>query len=834
MNVEEIIKNTGFKICHKRTEPSKPTVSVSYDGLNLSERSLAFLKEKNIPSLWSHQHEAIKESKKGSNVCITTSTSSGKTEIFQLAAMEILANNPNGKILAVYPMKALNRQQLERWRNTGLTIGQIDGSIKTSDRLQRIKDSDVLVMTPDVVHAFLLGRINHHPEICAFIRNIVMVIIDELHLYKGLFGTNSAYLFRRLNNVRRLLRGHDDFAQYITASATMPNAVKHSSDITGVKDFIEIGITQDGSPSAVKNFLFIENDPNESDRGNDGVADFVYELAKLEDFKSITFVESRQQVGLKAFHERLETNAEETGIYPFRAGYEKETVDQITSHLEEGSFRGVISTSALEIGIDIDGLNVVIIADMPQDMNSYQQRIGRVGRFGCKGESYVIIVRNAKSFASNLLFSDPNYDINKVLPVYEPALYLEDENIQNIHALCHVGDHDECEYKRWKGDINRRKAFNDGGCFPTSFVNLCNNVLTGQTSSAYEKKACSGNPHFEYPLRFFDKQFTIQLGGEDTKETVSRNQITTEAYQGAIRETMGGTRRVRQKVTSVDQREKVILTTVERNNFKKTLSYSRKFLIPNFMTENQQIIECGDTQIYNLNVNEYCNIWGYYEINGHQREYKKYDEVFQFRPFHTTGTLFFTPSFNNDGVNTEQIAEILFETFLRRNAFDRNDINYINGKLFFSTSDIPSGSRFVAMYDASSLNMTKRIMESDRLMDLFSFLRDNHDIITKTICDDINQQTIEALLSLCKDILDHQLVIPKDKVIEVKVFKTGTEVNVIIRDENNPEVYQEAIGTYLGGGDNKGLVTLLINGQIMYSVDINDVRPTDNTQYVTQ
>lgn len=833
MTVEEIIKNTGFNICHKNIEPAKPAESMSYDDLNLSNRALAFLKGKNIPSLWSHQHRAIQESKAGKNVCVTTSTSSGKTEIFQLAAMEALAKNPKGKILAVYPMKALNRQQLERWKDSGLIIGQIDGSVKTSDRLQRIKESDVLVMTPDVVHAFLLGRINYYPEIGAFIKNLVMVIIDELHLYKGLFGTNSAYLFRRLNNVRRLLRGRDDFAQYITASATMPNAVKHSSDITGVGDFIEIDIIQDGSPSAVKNILFVENDPNEPDRGNDKVADLVYELAKLDDYKSITFVESRQQVGLKAFHERIENNAEKTGIYPFRAGYEKETVDQITGHLEEGSFRGVISTSALEIGIDIDGLNVVIIADMPQDMNSYQQRIGRVGRFGCKGESYVIIVRNNQSFASNLLFTDPTYDINKVLPTYEPALYLEDENIQNIHALCHVGDHDECEYKQWKGGINKRKAFNDGGCFPTSFVKRCNDVLTGQLSSSYEKIVGCNNPHFEYPLRYFDKQFTIQLGDDDTRETVSRNQITTEAYRGAIRETMGGTKRIRQKVKYVDQREKVIKVEKENNMFKKTTAYSRKYLIPNFKTENQQVIECGDTLIYNLNVNEHCNIWGYYEITGQHREYKKYDEVFQFRPFQTTGTLFFTPAFDDAGVKTEQIAEILFETFLRRNAFDRNDINYINGKLFFGTSDLPSGSKFVAMYDASSMNMTKRIIETDRLKDLFTFLRDNHQIIAKTICNDINQQTIQALLALCNDILDNPMEFPKTNVT-VKKFKSATEVKVIIRDENDPENFTEQIGTYVGTADSDGLVNIFVNGIMMYNIDLNDLIPTENTRYVEQ
>lgn len=511
--VERIIIDSGFNICHTKVEEKRDAIFVPKNEIGLSKQSLHFLEERGINSLWAHQANAIKESIKGNNVCVTTSTSSGKTEIFQLSAIEVLEKNKTSKVLAIYPMKALNRQQLERWERTGYSIGKIDGD--TTDikiREKMLSDSRILIMTPDVMHTFLLGKINDNKIgkcIKDFIKNVSLVIIDELHLYKGVFGTNSAYLFRRFNNIRRLLCKKNDFAQYITASATLPNAKEHSFNITGVPNYIEIGINQDASPISEKTFYYIEINEEEANKGKGLLTDLVSSFSKIDDAKSITFVESRQRTGDMAsldVDNSIFDNVEETGIYPYRAGYEKETIDNITRHLHDGKFKGIISTSALEIGIDIKGLNIVIIADMPQDKNSYQQRIGRVGRFGCDN-SYVIIVRG-DSFSSQLLFDEYNYDIDKVLPNYEPALYLEDKNVQNIHALCHIGDTEVCEYLQWKGKVNTERSFEGEGFFPTSFVGLCQDILSGQTTRMYDEIKVN-NPHYAYPIRFFGKQYII-------------------------------------------------------------------------------------------------------------------------------------------------------------------------------------------------------------------------------------------------------------------------------------------------------------------------------------
>ncbi len=131
-DIKSIIVANGFKICKEKREDKRDAISVSYSDLNLSKQSVAFLKGKDINTLWEHQYLAIKKAKEGKNLCITTSTSSGKTEIFQIVAIEKLKESPDSKILAIYPMKALNRQQLERWEKTGFKVGKIDGDVTDS------------------------------------------------------------------------------------------------------------------------------------------------------------------------------------------------------------------------------------------------------------------------------------------------------------------------------------------------------------------------------------------------------------------------------------------------------------------------------------------------------------------------------------------------------------------------------------------------------------------------------------------------------------------------------------------------------------------------------
>lgn len=837
--VERIIIDSGFNICHTKVEEKRDAIFVPKNEIGLSKQSLHFLEERGISSLWAHQANAIKESIKGNNVCVTTSTSSGKTEIFQLSAIEVLEKKKTSKVLAIYPMKALNRQQLERWEKTGYSIGKIDGDITDIKiREQVLTDSRIVIMTPDVMHTFLLGKINDTKigkSIKDFIKNVSLVIIDELHLYKGVFGTNSAYLFRRFNNLHRLLCKKDCFAQYVTASATLPNAIEHSSNITGVPNFVEIGINQDASPISEKTFYFIEINEKEANKGKGLLTDLVSSLSKIEDAKSITFVESRQRTGDMASLDVDNTifdNVEETGIYPYRAGYEKETIDNITRNLHDGKFKGIISTSALEIGIDIKGLNVVIIADMPQDKNSYQQRIGRVGRFGCES-SFVIIVRS-NSFASQLLFDEYDYDIDKVLPNYEPALYLEDKNVQNVHALCHIGNTDYCEYLQWKGRVNAERSFDGEGYFPESFVVLCQDILSGQTTRMYDEIKVD-NPHYAYPIRFFGKQYIIMPSAGEKKtipmESISREQICSEGYIGAVRNTMYGNLNIKERIVKINLVKEEIYAKQEYNKYIKTQSFHRKYLVPNFREEYRNgTIYYGQTKIYNLKVTEYHTIYGYREFKGAGCEYHQYDTPFYLPELATTGTIIFHPSFNSENVSTNIIAKIIFEAFLKRNAFDRNDINFLGGKLYSNYENLKIDDKFISIYDASSLNITSRIINVKLLNDLFKFLKKHLEVIALSLFPEINNETIEAIKDLCNSIIHNEANISFQDVGEEYSYKPFTEIIYIEEDQKTGETIEKK-GIYAGLGNMPNTFNIFVDGEGLSNISKDNVKPTTNTKF---
>jgi DEAD/DEAH box helicase domain-containing protein len=907
--IKDAILSNHFLIDKHRIEPRREEIVLGNDDLGLSQNSLDLLNRRGI-NLWSHQHEAIKQAKAGKNICVTTSTSSGKSEIFQISVLEALAQNPNGRVLAVYPMKALSRQQVDRWEkavNGNYSVGKIDGDDQDyGSRAEILRTKNIVVMTPDVIHAYLLSNINNNrfgDIVRNFIQNISVIVIDELHLYKGVFGTNAAYVFRRLNNVRRLLRHDHTFPQYITASATLTNAVGHSSSVCGVGNFVEISNAQDGSPMAEKHYFFIERDNENAPKSTKGlVADLIRELSHIDNTKSITFVEGRQQTGELANQTELQENnngqtaetdnesgeeaiqnAEIPDIYPFRAGYESEAIDVITEKLNQGNFKGVYSTSALEIGIDIDGLNIAVIADMPYDLNSYQQRIGRVGRYGCE-QSFVIIVKDDRSFASKLLFEVYDYDITRVLPQTEPTLYLEDENVQNIHAMCHIGDHTACEYSRWKID-GIREQFDDGGCFPTSFVKRCNDIFAQQYDSRYERiigECRDGIPQHIYSLRYFGEQFKIVAARANNNgeyipvENINRNMIATEAYIGAVRDTMRhtatGVEKFRERITLVNNYEHQICARRELNTHVKTKSKRRKYVIPNFKSEFlYSAKQCGETVIYNLRITESQYVYGYYEQYGRNRVYYYYVGGFDVRRqetskesrkknknrkkekekennkdntqeirkiYHlpnliTTGTIFYHPFFNTRGVKTSDIAEIIYQLLVKRNVVDRNDLNYSAGVIFNGNDLFEVNDKFVAIYDINELNISRRLTDANLLTELFGYLRENLDIIVRSICPNINDLTRQAIRLLCDSILDNNISDEDDVNFgNNRIIQSFSPIIYLKDNPDDPDNFDEVPGIF-GGYTNEGTTcTISVNGVNINGVTIDRIKPTDGTMYI--
>lgn len=840
--VKDVIEECGFHICRTITEDKRAQACKSYDDLQLSKLSTDYLEGREIPALWKHQHLAVKKAKEGNNVCVTTSTSSGKSEIFILSALEVLAKNPQARILAVYPMKALNRQQVDRWQEAYTSVGKIDGDTSWTERERILQNKSVVVMTPDVIHAWLLDNINdsrYGDIVKKFISNISLVVIDELHLYKGLFGTNSAYLFRRLNNVRRLLRGTNDLPQYITASATLPNACEHSFNITGASNFVEIGRKEDGSPMAKKTFFFIEEvEPNAT------IGELVKSFAAIDGTKSITFVESRQKTGVLV--NTLANNNIIKGIFAYRSGYEVTSANIIAEALNRGEFRGVFSTSALEIGIDIDGLNICIIADMPHDKNSYQQRIGRVGRGKCDN-SYVIVVKNNRSLPSKLLFEEFDCDINKVLPNYEPALYLDAPNIQNVQALIHVGDHDFSEYAQWKRPACQNQEFDGKALFPRSFGDLCDKILNGQTSVEYENLARTcANPQRAYTLRHFGKQFTLEAIKEDeailpTDEQICREQIATEGYPQAIRSTYRNGNLIRERIVRVQNSEHKITVKNCTSPILKTESYHRGYVIPNFERGHRYgTMEFGECVAFNLMLQEHQSVYGYYETTRWSRTYYPYAKDGLPSPYYlptlkTTGTVIFHPAFNEIGVNVGDIADILFETFLRLNAFDRNDISHKGGRLYsdFENECLHAGYKFVALYDTNELNITKKLLDEQLLKELMNYIKSHMNIVISTLCPNISNETRDALVALCDTVLTNKAVAESISVGQQKKIKLGSKV-IYHMPQIEGQDEETAVGLFVGNGDFEGTCNLMFGqDKFLRNIPFDCIETTSETVFET-
>ena len=850
--IEQLVSDNGYSICHIQHEDRREEVTLPLDELPLCKASIDFIKNKrHISNLWRHQQLAIMSVLNGNNVCVTTSTSSGKTEIFLVSCLEIIHRNPEAKILAVYPMKALNRQQCIRWQKTGLRVGRIDGEITDYHSRQTIlRDNQVVVMTPDTIHAYLLANINnkvHGTSIKSFISQIAIIVIDELHLYKGLFGTNCAYLFRRLNNIRRLLRKDNTYPQYITASATLPSATEHSFNITGVKDFIEIGSKDDGSPVSSRTIYYIEPKGNTV---TSSASHLIKSFTQVPHAKSITFVEGRQKTGNMANSANnsasdIFEDCSNTGIYPFRAGYESETIDKITTLMNQADFKGIISTSALEIGMDIDGVNIVIIADMPQDINSFQQRIGRAGRFGCD-KSYIFIIKG-DSLSSKLLFEKCGYDIKKVLPAYEPALYLENKAVQNIHALLHIGDHEDSECAMFAKRVNSSRIFDGEDYFPHSFVELCNDVISGNSSSDYDS-LIQYRPHTEYQLRFFGKQYDIipSATGSNAlpqKEHIGREQIATEGYQNCLRNTLKGNKRIKEKVVSINlnTREIIVKEAKSADLSAITKSYHRALIIPNFRNEYRyETVKYGETHLFNLRVVEHDYIYGYYYIYPNKEKiYTKYKNPIRIPPLPTTGTIIFHPSFNKAGVKTSAIADIIFRAFLQLNAFDSNDIKRSGEKLYNGNEIIKVNSKFVVIYDITMLNLTRRIIEQKNLIQLFTYLKNNKEVIINTLFPErLNDDTINALDALCNDILSKMPDKSTENINSVTVLKKFTKVFYTEKDSleslEDDDEKSKGVTAIFAQYDSSDRTTaaIIVNNNALRNIPLDFISPIEGeTEY---
>jgi DEAD/DEAH box helicase domain-containing protein len=362
----------GSAVVHHATMPARSARHVT-DLRHLPPVVTEILKAAAVPALYTHQAEGITQILAGQNVVIATPTASGKTLVYNVPVLTTLLAERGAHALYIFPLKALEQDQYDELHTllmrlgTGLRVDIYDGDTPAHRRQQiRANPPHVLITTPDMLHAGLLA---FHEAWASFFAHLKYIVIDELHTYSGIFGTHVLHLFRRLN---RICAAYGSQPRYITSSATIGNPAQLASQLVN-RPFH--AVLDHGAPAAPQHFVFL----NPADSPNTLAANLLQQSV-LRQHRTIVFTRARVITEL-IYRWATQSQPElRRLISSYRAGYLPEERRQIETALNTGELLGVVSTSALELGIDIGGLDVCILVGYPGSIVSTWQRAGRVGR----------------------------------------------------------------------------------------------------------------------------------------------------------------------------------------------------------------------------------------------------------------------------------------------------------------------------------------------------------------------------------------------------------------------------------------------------------------------
>jgi DEAD/DEAH box helicase domain-containing protein len=398
------------------------------DGLSHAVR--AALETAGITELYEHQSEALHRAFEGPTI-VTTGTASGKSLCFQLPTLQTLTTDARARALYLYPTKALAQDQARSISAFGLhrQIRQAiyDGDTPRQERSAIRKRSNLILTNPDMLH---VGILPHHAAWDELFANLAFVVIDEAHVYRGVFGSHIANVLRRL---RRIANIHGTEPRFLLASATIANPVELAENLTGVAPFNLIG--DDAAPSAERQVLMWN--PPLLDEKLGVRASALYEAAELlshlieNGARTICFMKSRKGIELILRHTRDRLPSElKDRIAPYRGGYTPAQRREIEERLVSGDLLGVVATDALELGIDIGALDAAICVTFPGTVSSLRQMWGRAGRRG-KGLAVYVAGEDA---LDQFFCRHPAEFLTR--PVEQAIIDPYSPDIQAEHLLC--------------------------------------------------------------------------------------------------------------------------------------------------------------------------------------------------------------------------------------------------------------------------------------------------------------------------------------------------------------------------------------------------------------
>ncbi|MBD3179121.1 MAG: DEAD/DEAH box helicase [Candidatus Latescibacteria bacterium] len=350
----------------------------------LPRKLASVLEGSGIERLYLHQVAAVNNLRRGKSVVVVTSTASGKTLCYNIPVLERFLEDQQTRALYIYPTKALAQDQLrvlDRYSRDGIDIkaGTYDGDTPSSQRRQLREEANVILTNPDMLHS---GILPNHAKWAGFFSRLEFVVIDEIHTYRGIFGSHVSNVIRRLDRISGHYGAHPVCA---ASSATIANPGEHAEKLLGRE--VEV-IGDDGSPRGEKKFI-MWNPPTIDQIGidrrssNTEAAEIIARLV-TNNIQTIAFVRARVVSEVLTRYVRgimggLRRGGEDS-VHPYRGGYLPEERREIERRLFEGDLKAVISTNALELGIDVGALHASVIVGYPGSIASTWQQAGRAGR----------------------------------------------------------------------------------------------------------------------------------------------------------------------------------------------------------------------------------------------------------------------------------------------------------------------------------------------------------------------------------------------------------------------------------------------------------------------
>jgi len=478
------------------------------------------LERRGIERLYRHQARALELLARGENVVLATPTASGKTLVYNLPALRAATADPPGRALYLFPLKALARDQCARLEEDAAALG-VDLQVAIYDgdtpqgRRKRIRERPphVLITTPDMLHA---GILPNHVGWEKFFRELRLVVVDELHAQRGVFGSHVAQVLRRLGRVAGF-HGADPPSrlQWVAASATLANAGELATALTGRPFQV---VTRDGAPRA-RRHLWVFN----PDGSPYTTAARLFRTAVGQGLRTIAFTKARRITELMHAWVLESEPGLADRVSSYRAGFLPEERREIEGRLFSGELLGVISTSALEMGIDVGALDVCILVGYPGSQVALWQRAGRVGR---ARESAIALVAQPDAL-DQYLAAHPRLLVERA---YEHAVVDPgNEELLAAHLPCAAAEAPLRAGEPWLEEAPVRAAV----------ARLEEEGALLRSETGREWFAARRRPHREVSLRSVGSAFTISLPPQEGARpraigSVGSGHVWSECHEGAI------------------------------------------------------------------------------------------------------------------------------------------------------------------------------------------------------------------------------------------------------------------------------------------------------------